>query len=94
MPVIRLLEEVPTVFDPEEVKVMVGAYEKACTALGLVDRNDPITELLAKKIIEAAQTGERDPLRIFQMAIDALGVAMPQYPGWPAAREEDSAASH
>jgi hypothetical protein len=94
MPVIRLLEEVPTVFDPEALKTIVEVYEKARTALGLVDRNDPITEMLAKKIIEAAQTGERDPLRIFQMAIDALGAAMPQYPGWPPASEEDSASSH
>jgi hypothetical protein len=94
VPVIRLLREFQAAFDPEAVDVMVGVYEKACTALGLTGRSDPITELLAKKIIEAAQTGERDPLRILQIALDALGAAVPRYPGWPAASDEDSKSSH
>jgi hypothetical protein len=32
--------------------------------LGLTDRTDPVTELVAKKIIELANRGERDPLRL------------------------------
>ena len=41
----------------------VGAYEGACKALGLVDRSDPLTQLVAKKIIALAG-GQRDPERI------------------------------
>ena len=41
---------------------------------GLADRTDPITEIIARKIIDVAQTGERDPLRIRARAI-AVGVA-------------------
>jgi hypothetical protein len=40
--------------------------------LGLTVRRDPITETLAMKIIEAAQTGDRDPDAIRQQAIHAL----------------------
>ena len=50
------------------------AYEGALRVLGLADRTDPITEIIAKKIIEVAQTGERDPLRIQARAIAELGI--------------------
>src|ERR1700746_64073 len=53
---------------------MTTAYEDAVRVLGFVDRTDAITEIVAKKIIEIAQTGERDPLRIRARAI-AVGVA-------------------
>ena len=41
---------------------------------GLADRTDPITEIIARKIIDVAQTGERDPLRIRARAIADLGI--------------------
>jgi hypothetical protein len=53
---------------------MTKAYEDALRVLGLVDRTDPITEIIAKKIIEVAQTGERDPLQICARAITDLGI--------------------
>jgi hypothetical protein len=40
--------------------VMSSAFVKACATLGLKDRADPITELLAQHIIEAAQRGLRN----------------------------------
>jgi hypothetical protein len=67
----RLLQN--SVFGPEEVGRLAAAYEDALTALGLSDRNDPVTELVAKKIIEVARTGEADPARISKLAIKALG---------------------
>lgn len=36
----------------------------ACSRLGLVDKSDGATQLVAKKIIEAAERGERDPARM------------------------------
>jgi len=50
------------------------AYEDALRVLGLANRTDPITEIVAKKIIEIVQTGERDPLRIRARAIADLGI--------------------
>jgi hypothetical protein len=40
----------------------------------LADRQDPITELVAKKIIEIAQLGESDPARIREQALKELGI--------------------
>jgi hypothetical protein len=38
-------------FEPEEIEVMTAAYEAALVDLGLVDRNDPITEIVATAIV-------------------------------------------
>jgi hypothetical protein len=45
--------------------------------LQLADRQDPITELVAKKIIEVAGTGEREPSRICEQALRDLGITLP-----------------
>ena len=37
--------------------------------LNLVDRTDPLTELIARKVIEFAQRGERDPTRLLQRTV-------------------------
>jgi hypothetical protein len=39
-----------------------------------VDRNDPLTEMIAKKIIEIGQTGVKEPAQISQLAIKGLGI--------------------
>jgi hypothetical protein len=51
-------------FTPEEVKVLTEALEESLKALGLGDREDPATLLVAKKVLEAARGGERDPQRL------------------------------
>ena len=59
-------------FDNETIFVITEAFESACRDLRLNDHQDPITETLALKIIEAAQTGERDPDVIRQQALASL----------------------
>ena len=59
MAIYRLLQNSP--MGPEEISRLEAAYEQTLRAIGLKDRNDPITEMIAKKIIEIAQTGVRDP---------------------------------
>ena len=61
-------------FGPDEIEVMTAAYEGALIDLRLSDRNDPITELIAKSIVNVTATGERDPIQIKERAINALGV--------------------
>ena len=39
-----------------------------------MDRNDPLTELIAKAIVNVTATGERDPENIKERALNALGV--------------------
>ena len=70
MAIYRLLQK--SAFGPEEIERMTTAYEDALRVLGLTDRADPMTEILAQKIIEIAQTGERDPVRIRTKAVAAI----------------------
>jgi hypothetical protein len=44
---------------PDEIKVLSSAFEEALRELRLVDRTDPATQVVAKRIIELAQQGER-----------------------------------
>ena len=61
-------------FGPDEIETMVAAYEGAVTDLELIDRNDPLTELIARSIVNVTATGERDPETIKKRALNALGV--------------------
>ena len=72
MAIYRLLQG--SAFEPEAVKRIATAYEDALRTLQLADRTDPITEIIAKKIFEVAQTGERDPARITSQALKELGI--------------------
>ena len=58
---------------PEQISLLEAAYEQTLRALELKNRNDPITEMIVKKIIEIAQTGVREPAQIFALAIKQLG---------------------
>jgi hypothetical protein len=72
MTIRRMLQNTP--MGPEDIARLVAAYEQALSELSLKDRNDPLTELVAKKIIEVAQTGVRDPAQIARLAIKELGL--------------------
>ena len=60
-------------FEPEEIEVMTAAYEAALSDLRLVDRDDPITEIVARAIVSITGLGERDPVRLKERALHALG---------------------
>ena len=70
MPISRLLKN--AAFNDEQVRELVHAFESVLTALALTDRSDPITELVAKKIIECAQDGEFDRVKLRECALAAL----------------------
>ncbi len=61
-------------FGPGEIEAMTKAYEATLAELRLVDRNDPITELIARKIVNVTATGERTPQVIKDRALAALGI--------------------
>lgn len=73
MPINRVLQG--SSFGPDEIRVLNEAYADALRALYLVDRNDLLTEFVAKKIVEIGRTGIRDRQQICQTAIKALGLA-------------------
>ena len=76
MAIYRLLRE--AAFNPEQVERMMAAYEAALKKLKLVDRSDPVTELIASKIIEIARSGERSAMAICDRALEELGVSPKQ----------------
>jgi hypothetical protein len=59
-------------FEPEVVDAMSVAFDAACKSLGLRPRSDPASELVAKKIVELAQRGVRDPARLSERVLHEL----------------------
>jgi hypothetical protein len=59
-------------FGPETVKAMTKAYEGALQELKLRDRSDPLTRIVARRVIDCAQMGERDPHRLRDFALKSL----------------------
>ena len=70
MPINRLLQGFA--FTSEQVSELVHAYESVLESLNLTDRADPITELIAAKIIECARAGEFDRAKLRNCALAAL----------------------
>jgi hypothetical protein len=59
-------------FDTEATQALGKAYDIACGSLHLGRRAPALQEFLAKKIIEAAQRGERDPDQLAAIALSTL----------------------
>ena len=73
MPIYRLLEK--EAFQPEDVALVSNVFEDLLQTLDLVDRReDPVATLVAQKVIELAQTGVRDPIRLKQLTLEAFGL--------------------
>src|SRR5215469_10088662 len=56
-------------FDPETLEAMGRAFAMVCDSLGLAPRSDPMTRMVAARIIEAAATGECDADRLHQAVL-------------------------
>jgi len=72
MPINRLIEKGSVAHS--EVQRLQEAYEITLRAPCLVDRNDPLTEIVARKIIEISGIGINDPAQLSARAIKELGV--------------------
>jgi hypothetical protein len=70
MPIRGMLEG--QAFNPEQVGELVAAFESVLADLQLVDRTDPITELVAKVIIDCAKQGMFDRAQLHDCAIEAV----------------------
>lgn len=70
-----------TAFDPETVKALCDAYERACTSLHDGGQPDIVKEVIAERIITLARQGERDPDKLCQGALVALsGTLFERFP--------------
>jgi hypothetical protein len=71
MPINRLLQNSRT--DPAEIERLNRAFAVTLKCLRLVDRNDPICEIVASKVIEIDKAGTHDPHEIAKLATKLFG---------------------
>jgi hypothetical protein len=60
---------------PEQLRVIVTAYERARVQLDPADRDGPLAEALAKEVIELAKEGSTDAS---EMTVRALQILAPK----------------
>jgi hypothetical protein len=62
-------QELFFVFDDKAIRAMGIAFDQACHSFRNFANFDRVRELVAKRIIEAAKNGERDPIRLHWQAV-------------------------
>ena len=72
MAIYRLLEN--STLEPEELSCITEAYKQALHTLCVKDRDDPLTEMIAKTIIKIAQTGAHDAAQLSALTIAELRI--------------------
>jgi hypothetical protein len=60
-------------FDDEMTRIMGEAFDAACKALHDTGQPFIVREIMAKRVIDAAKAGERDPTRLRDIALMAVG---------------------
>jgi hypothetical protein len=71
MPIDRLLKSRGVA--PEDAERLRRAFDLALKGLRLVDRNDPICEIVANKVFEIGRDATRNPGEIAELTIRRLG---------------------
>jgi len=73
--VVRFIKETElgSVFDDQATKAMGEAFDAACKVLDETGQSSVIYEAVARCIIEIAKSGERDPQRLRDSALTAVG---------------------
>jgi hypothetical protein len=61
-------------FDDEAMRAMGEAFDRVCDVLGDFGAGATVDEIIARRIVEAAQMGERDPSRLYLQTLNALGI--------------------
>jgi hypothetical protein len=70
MPIRRLLKD--DKFEPEQVAVLTRAFDLALNALYLIDRDDPICEIVARKLSRSGLTASTIPERSPRLLLNRL----------------------
>jgi hypothetical protein len=68
----KLISDLRTSFDPLVTAAMCAAYRAVITDLRLSDREDAGTLMVAKRVVEIAARGERDPHRLARATLELL----------------------
>jgi len=67
MPIRKYIAD--SAFDPETIKAMVVAFDDVMTILNIHGREDPLAEVIAKKIVSLASQHVSDPEQIKRLVI-------------------------
>jgi len=69
---INLIKDVS--FDGAATSAMGEAFDKACKSLRNLGSTSEVRDLIAKRILDAAKNGERDPIRLREYALIPFGI--------------------
>lgn len=61
-------------FDDETMRMMGEVFDRTCDALGNFSEGVTVREIIAKRIVEVAKTGERNPSHLYRQALKVLGI--------------------
>jgi crotonobetainyl-CoA:carnitine CoA-transferase CaiB-like acyl-CoA transferase len=69
MPIDSFIRPGPGAFDADVVAAMSEAFDVACNEIQNADELVVKREVIARRIIDAARRGERDPVRLLEAAL-------------------------
>jgi hypothetical protein len=72
MAIYELLKRQGGVFGPEDVAMLGQVFEDVMQTLSFIDHGDPTAEMVAKKLVELATSGMRDPERLKAITVQAF----------------------
>jgi hypothetical protein len=58
--------------EPAHIEAMRSAFHRVCEVLLINDKEDPMTEVIVRKIIRAAKAGEHDTDRLAVLVLNDL----------------------
>jgi tartrate dehydratase beta subunit/fumarate hydratase class I family protein len=58
------------------ILAMGEAFDRTCELLRIMGDTLTVREIIAKRIIEAAKNGERDPARLYEQALIVFGIVV------------------
>jgi hypothetical protein len=71
--ILPFIPKAGTVFDDRMTEIMGEAFDSACKELHDSGQPPVVYEVIARRIIDATRTGERDPVRLRNVGLAALG---------------------
>jgi hypothetical protein len=72
--ILPFIRKTGTVFDDRMTGLMGEAFDAACEELHDTGQPPIIYEVIAKRIIDGVRAGERDPVRLRNLGLAALGL--------------------
>ena len=70
----NIIPIVDIAFDEAAILAMGEAFDQTCKSLRNFGSACTVREIIAKRIIDAAKNGERDPARLHEEALKAFGI--------------------